>query len=336
MTDLSTQYLGMKLKNPLVASSSPLCKDIDNIKRLEDGGVSAVVLHSLFEEQIQIESIELDRGLSAGAESFAESLSYFPNLMSYNVGPDGYIEHVRKAKQSVGVPVWGSLNGVTATGWVRYAKMIQDAGADALELNIYFLPTNPDTSGDQLEQQYCDLVRQIKANLTIPVAVKLGPSFTSIPHIARALVNAGADGLVLFNRFYQPDMDLETLDVVPNLVLSNSSELLKRLHWVAILYGKVNADLAITGGVHTAADVLKSMMAGAKIAQTTSFLLRKGPAAAAEILRDLEQWMEDHEYESIQQMQGSMSYQSVADVSAFERANYMKVLSSYALRSSVV
>jgi dihydroorotate dehydrogenase (fumarate) len=326
----------MKLKNPLVASSSPLCKDIDNIKRLEDGGVSAVVLHSLFEEQIQIESIELDRGLSAGAESFAESLSYFPNLMSYNVGPDGYIEHVRKAKQSVGVPVWGSLNGVTATGWVRYAKMIQDAGADALELNIYFLPTNPDTSGDQLEQQYCDLVRQIKANLTIPVAVKLGPSFTSIPHIARALVNAGADGLVLFNRFYQPDMDLETLDVVPNLVLSNSSELLKRLHWVAILYGKVNADLAITGGVHTAADVLKSMMAGAKIAQTTSFLLRKGPAAAAEILRDLEQWMEDHEYESIQQMQGSMSYQSVADVSAFERANYMKVLSSYALRSSVV
>jgi dihydroorotate dehydrogenase (fumarate) len=334
MLDLSTTYLGLKLKNPLVASSSPMCKDVGNILKLEDAGVSAVVLHSLFEEQINLESNELDRYLSSNTEAFAESLSYFPDMAGYNIGPEGYVEHLRKAKEAVDIPVIASLNGVSTGGWIKYAKMIEDAGADALELNIYYLPTNFDLNGTQVEKVYCDLVSHVKASIKIPVAVKLGPYFSAIPNMARQLDAAGADALVLFNRFYQPDFDLESLEVVPNLVLSDSHELLLRLHWVALLYGNLKADLAITGGIHTAEDIIKSMMAGARVAMMTSALLRHGAEYAETLQTNLVEWLMDHEYESIQQMQGSMSYRSVAEPAAFERANYMKVLSSYTLKNA--
>lgn len=333
MPDLSTTYLGLKLRSPLVASSSPLCQNIGNILHMEDAGIAAVVLHSLFEEQIIIESQALDRHLSAAEESYAESLSYFPDLRRYNIGPDEYVEHIRRTKQAVDIPVIGSLNGVSIGGWIRYARLIEEAGADALELNIYHLPTDPSIDGATVEQQYVELVRHVKASVRIPVAVKLGPYFSSIPNMAAKLDEAGADALVLFNRFYQPDFDLESLEVVPNLVLSNSSELLTRLHWVGILYGRIRADMAITGGVHTAQDVLKCMMAGARVAMMTSALLRQGIDYAARLEEDLIRWMEEHEYESIRQMQGSMSAQRVADPAAFQRANYMRVLSSYELRS---
>lgn len=333
MPDLSTTYLGLKLRSPLVASSSPLCQNIGNILHMEDAGIAAVVLHSLFEEQILIESQALDRHLSAAEESYAESLSYFPDLRRYNIGPDEYVEHIRRTKQAVDIPVIGSLNGVSIGGWIRYARLIEEAGADALELNIYHLPTDPSIDGATVEQQYVELVRHVKASVRIPVAVKLGPYFSSIPNMAAKLDEAGADALVLFNRFYQPDFDLESFEVVPNLVLSNSSELLTRLHWVGILYGRIRADMAITGGVHTAQDVLKCMMAGAKVAMMTSALLRQGIDYAARLEEDLVRWMEEHEYESIRQMQGSMSVQRVADPAAFQRANYMRVLSSFELRS---
>ncbi len=329
MPDLTTKYLGLTLKNPLVASSSPLCKDVSNILEMEDAGISAVVLHSLFEEQIDIESRNLDQFLSSGAESYAESLSYFPDMGQYNIGPDGYLEHIRKAKQGVDIPVIGSLNGISTGGWIRYAKLIEQAGADALELNIYFLPNNGTVSSAQVEQMYCDLVSHVKASVSIPIAVKLGPYFSSIPEMAHRLDAVGADGLVLFNRFYQPDIDLEAMEVHPALELSDSGELLLRLHWVAVLYGKIKADLAITGGVHTAGDVLKSMMSGARVAMTTSALLRHGIEYAAKIQQDLAEWMDEKEYHSIEQMQGSMSEESAPQPSAYHRANYMKVLSSY-------
>ncbi|MCZ2075375.1 MAG: dihydroorotate dehydrogenase-like protein [Bryobacteraceae bacterium] len=335
MLDLSTTYLGLRLKNPLVASSGPLCKDVGNLLKLEDAGVSAVVLHSLFEEQINLESQELDRFLSEPAEQYAEALSYFPDMTAYNIGPDGYVEHIRRAKEALDIPVIGSLNGISTGGWIKYAKLIEDAGADALELNIYYLPTRLDLSAPEVEKMYADLVSHVKASIGIPVAVKLGPYFSSIPNVARQLDACGADGLVLFNRFYQPDFNLEDLEVVPNLVLSNSHELLLRLHWVAILYGNIKADMAITGGVHTAEDVVKSMMAGARVAMTTSALLRHGVDYAETLQTSLVEWMMDHEYESIRQMQGSMSARSVSSPAAFERANYMKVLSSYTLRAAV-
>jgi dihydroorotate dehydrogenase (fumarate) len=327
--DLSTDYLGLSLRSPLVASSGPLCKDVGNLLRMEDAGIAAVVLHSLFEEQIEIESNHLDSFLSGGAESYAESLSYFPDLTAYNVGPDGYLEHIRKAKQALTIPVIASLNGVTLGGWIEHAKDIEQAGADALELNLYELPTNTTVPGGEIEQRYEDLVRHIKACVNIPVAVKLSPFFSSIPHMAKRLDDAGADGLVLFNRFYQPDFDLEALEVFPNLKLSEPHEVLLRLHWVALLYGRIRASLAITGGVHSAAEVVKSMMAGARVAMMTSCLLRNGIPHAAAIEADLVHWLENHGYDSIKQMQGSMSYLSVANAQAFERANYMKVLSSY-------
>ena len=334
MTDLSTTYLGLALKNPLVVSASPLCEDLGTVRRMEDAGAAAVVLHSLFEEQLTLESQTLDRFLSQGTESFAESLSYFPDMAQYNLGPDGYLEHLRKVKAAVAVPVIGSLNGVSTGGWISFAKKIQEAGADALELNVYYLPTNPELSGAQVEQMYCDLVRDVKASLKIPVAVKLGPYFSAMANMARRLDQAGANGLVLFNRFYQPDLDLEKLEVVPNLVLSDSHELRLRLCWVAILFGKVQADLAITGGVHTAEDVVKAMMAGAKVAMMTSALLMHGVQHLKTLREGLLAWMEAHEYASIRQMQGSMSQRSVAEPAAFARANYMRVLRSYALRSS--
>jgi dihydroorotate dehydrogenase (fumarate) len=334
MPDLSTSYLGLKLKSPIVASAGPLAKDIGHILHMEDVGVSAVVLHSLFEEQITIESNALDRHLSDHSESYAESITYFPDLSNYNIGPDGYVEHLRRAKQAVDIPVIGSLNGVSTGGWIRYAKLIEEAGADALELNIYYMPVDPRTDAAEIEQMYTELVSHIRASVQIPVAVKLGPYFSSIPNMAVKLDRSGANGLVLFNRFYQPDLDLETLEVTPNLVLSNSSELLMRLHWVAILCGNVSADMAITGGVHTAVDILKCMMVGGKVAMMTSALLRHGIDYVTKLQADLVEWMEAHEYESIEQMQGSMSARNVADPAAFQRANYMKVLSSYDVRSS--
>jgi dihydroorotate dehydrogenase (fumarate) len=332
MPDLSTTYLGLALASPLVASSSPLCEDVANLRRMEDAGAAAVVLPSLFEEQIALESQHLDRYLSHGTESFAESLTYLPDPPRYTLGPDGYLEHVRRAKAAVAIPVIASLNGVSVGGWLRYARKIQDAGADALELNVYSIPTDPARTGAQVEQGYIDLARTVKASVGIPVAVKLGHAFSAMANVGRRFDATGIDALVLFNRFYQPDFDLETLEVVPTLTLSSSWELLLRLHWVAILHGHVRADLAVTGGVHTGTDVLKAMMAGARVAMMTSALLRHGIDHLRAVRADIAAWMEAHEYESIRQMQGSMSYRSVPDPARFERANYMKVLSSYVLR----
>jgi len=332
MSDLTTTYLGLALKSPIVASASPLCESIANLRKLEDAGVAAAVLPSLFEEQLNIESLSVDTDLSRGTESFAESLNYFPDLQSYNLGPDGYLDLIRRAKRDVSIPIIASLNGVTPGGWLRYASMMEQAGADAIELNLYSIPADPRRSGAEIEQEFCDLVHQIKESIKIPLAVKLSSFFTAPANIAKRLADAGAKGLVLFNRFYQPYFDIEALDIIPTLRLSHSSELLLRLHWIAILYGNVSADLAVTGGVETAQDVLMSMMAGARVAMMTSALLRNGIMHAREVLTDLEKWMEEHEYESIRQMCGSMSYRSVADPGAFVRANYMRVLSSYSIR----
>jgi dihydroorotate dehydrogenase (fumarate) len=329
--DLSTKYLGLTLKNPLVVSASPLSEDLGKIKQMEAAGAAAVVMHSLFEEQIETDSEQLDRGFSA--DSSAEAQSYFPDMGSYRIGPEAYLENIAKAKAAVAIPIVASLNGVSKGGWTRYAKKIQEAGADALELNIYTIPTGLSTTSAQVEQSYCDLLRDVKASVRIPVAIKLCPYFTSMANMATQLDQAGADGLVLFNRFYQPDFDLEALEVVPSLQLSTSYELLLRLHWVAVLYGKVRPGMAITGGVHSSYDVLKAMMAGAQVAMMTSALLKRGIPYIATVLSEMRTWMEEHEYESIHQMQGSMSQRAVADPKSFLRANYLKVLSSYALRA---
>ena len=332
MPDLSTTYLGLTLRNPLVVSASPLCEAVDNIRRMEDAGAAAVVLHSLFEEQITLESLDLDHHLGYGNDSFPEALSYFPDMTQYNLGPEGYLEHIRQAKAAVAIPVIASLNGVSSGGWIRYARLMQEAGADALELNVYDVPTDSARGGDQIEQVYVDLVREVTASVPIPVAVKLSHAFSAFAHLARRLDDAGARALVLFNRFYQPDFDLENLEVVPTLTLSRPSELLLRTHWVAILYGQIQADLAVTGGVHTAGEVLKAMMAGARVAMMTSALLIHGIEHLQNVQAELSDWMEEHEYQSIRQMQGSMSRRAIADPAAFERANYMKVLRSYALK----
>lgn len=335
MIDLTTRYLGLSLNNPLVASASPLCESVANILRLEDCGIAAVVLPSLFEEQIRLESEALHSDLQRGAESFSESLNFFPDMTTYNLGPDGYLELIRKAKTSVAIPVIASLNGTTSGGWVHYARLMEEAGADALELNIYALATDPAQAAAEVERSYCDLVQQVKGSVRIPVAVKLSHFFSALPNMARQLDAAGADALVLFNRFYQPDLDIEALEVVPSLTLSRPEELLLRLHWVAILFGHTRADLAVTGGVHSGQDILKSVMAGARVAMTTSALLHNGIEHARGMLGDLVHWMEEHEYESIRQMCGSMSQRSVPDPAAFERGNYMRVLSSYTLRADV-
>ncbi len=334
MIDLSTSYLGLNLANPVVVSPSPLCQELDNIRRMEDAGAGAVVLHSLFEEQIEIENRALDASLSNEAEGYAESPTFFPDLPDYNIGPEGYLEHIRRAKAAVRIPIVASLNGTTLGGWTRYAAYMEQAGADALELNIYYLPTDPGLSGNGVEQRYTELVSRVKGSVKIPIAVKLSPYFSSMVNMATRLDAAGADGLVLFNRFYQPDFDLRLLDIIPNLILSNSNELLLRVHWAAIIYGKVRASLAITGGVHTAEDVLKAMMAGASVAMMTSALLKRGIGHVAQVLADLLNWMEEHEYVSIRQMQGSMSQGSVEDPAVYERTNYMRVLSSYSVRGA--
>ena len=329
MIDLTTTYMGLTLKNPLVPSASPLSKSLDTMKRLEDHGAAAIVLYSLFEEQIEHESKELNHYLTYGAESYAEAVSYFPDLGQYNLGPDQYLNHIRKAKAALSIPVIASLNGISKGGWTRYAKLMEDAGADGIELNVYHVPTDSFISSGAVEQMYLDLVREVKASVQIPVAVKMMHFFSSIPFMAAQLDRAGADALVMFNRFYQPDIDLENLEVITNLTLSSSYELRLRLRWVAILFGQIKADMAVTGGVHTATDVVKSMMAGAKVAQMASVLLHNGAPVLGDILVDLQRWLESHEYESIKQMQGSMSQRNVANPAAFERANYMKVLQSF-------
>jgi dihydroorotate dehydrogenase (fumarate) len=329
MIDLSTTYLGLKLKNPLVASASPFPKKLENIRRMEAAGLSAVVLQSLFEEQITFESNELDHFLNAGTESFAEALTYFPDLEHYNMGPEPYLELIRKARESVQIPIIASLNGISSGGWVDYARKIEQAGASALELNMYFLSTDPNLSGAELEEAYVRLVSDVRAKVRIPLAVKLCPFFTALPQFIRRLVAAGANGLVLFNRFYQPDLDLDSLQVVPHLKLSTSDDLLLPLRWIAILYGRVKADLALTSGVHTGQDLIKAMMAGANVAMTTSSLLAGGIGHAGVILKEAEEWMAAHEYSSVRQMQGSMSQKAAAEPAAFERANYMKALQSY-------
>jgi len=333
--DLSTRYLGLDLRNPIVASASPLCESIPNLRALEDQGIAAVVLPSLFEEQLTLEGNSLDSDLSRGTDSFGEALSYFPDLSGYNLGPQGYLELIHRAKAAVSVPVIASLNGTSRAGWTRFAREVQQAGADALELNLYSIVTDAQRTAADVESGYCDLVREIKQSLLIPVAVKLSPFLTAPANFAKQMDAAGADALVLFNRFYQPDFDIEELEVVPRLTLSNSQELLLRLHWVAILSGQVRADLAVTGGVQTAEDVIKCMMAGSRVAMMTSALLRHGVAHVSTVLKALDCWLDEHEYESLGQMYGSMSRRSCGNPSAFDRGNYMKVLSSYVLREDI-
>ncbi len=327
--DLTTTYLGLKLKNPLVASASPLSEKVETVKKLEEAGIAAIVMYSLFEEQIIHESMELDHYLDYGTDSYAEALTYLPDIGRYSIGPDKYLSHLKQVKEAVDIPVIGSLNGVSAGAWVEYARKIEAAGADALELNIYYLPFETNLTSEDLEDTYVNFVSQVRSKINIPLAVKIGPYFTGVGNVCSKLVQAGADGLVLFNRFYQPDFDLEELETTPNLVLSTSQELRLPLRWIALLYGRVKTDFALTTGVHNAEDVLKAMMAGARVAMLASALLRHGPERVSEILADLENWMKAHDYTSIQQMQGSMSEQSTHNPRALRRSNYIKVLNSF-------
>lgn len=329
MIDLTTHYLGLELGNPLVASSSPLSKSVDMVKKMEDAGIAAVVMYSLFEEQIIHESRALDHFLERGTYSTPEAQTYFPDLGHYNVGPEGYLELIQKIKKAVSIPVIGSLNAVSTGSWVEYAKKIEQAGADALELNVYTIPTDLEFTSKDLEKNTIDLVKTVKKNLRIPLAVKLSPFYSSIPNMTNRLVQAGADGLVMFNRFFQPDLDIETLDVVPSLQFSTSSDLRLPLRWTALLYGRVKADLAITGGVHTVEDVVKGIMAGASAVMLASELLDNGTRRITELNSQLLDWLEKHQYKSIKQMRGSMSQKNVAEPAAFERANYMKALTSF-------
>src|SRR5512147_1552087 len=330
MPDLSTTYLGLNLKNPLVASASPLSKKVEQARKLEEAGISAIVMYSLFEEQITHESLEFDHYLERGKDAFAEASSLLPDGGLYDVSPKNYLNQVTNLKKSLSIPVIGSLNGVSKGGWTNYACQIQDAGADALELNMYYLAANPDVSSSDIENMQVDLVAEVKSAINIPLAVKISPFVTSVANFAKRLVEAGADGLVLFNRFYQPDIDLEELQVVHTLDLSTSADLRLPLRWISILHGKVDADLALTSGVHSSTDVLKAMMAGAQVAMVASALLWNGSLQRVpEILTHTETWMAEHDYQSIKQMQGSMSQKSVKDPAAFERANYMKVLNSF-------
>jgi len=327
--NLTTNYLGLQLKNPVVASSSPLSHTVEIIRRLEDAGAAAVVMYSLFEEQIGFDSYYIDYHLTQGIDSYAESISYFPDMQSYNVGPDAYMELIRRAKEAVDIPIIGSLNGASVGGWTDYAALIEEAGADALELNVYYVPTNTEISGIEVEVLYLDILSAVRQAVNIPVAVKLSPFFSSIANMASRLTDHGADGLVLFNRFYQPDFDLENLEVAPRLVLSNSNELRLPLRWVAILYGRLNVDLAITSGIHTSQDVIKGLMAGAKVTMMASELLQNGVRRIGQVLNEVTTWLTEHEYESVMQMIGAMSQKHCAEPAAFERANYMKMLQSY-------
>jgi dihydroorotate dehydrogenase (fumarate) len=328
MVDLTTYYMGMKLRTPLVVSASPLSQEIASIRRLEDVGASAIVLYSLFEEQLRQESLELDYHLNAGTDSFAESLSFFPQASEYRLGPEGYLEHIRKARQAVGIPIIASLNGATAGGWAEFAKEIEEAGADALECNIYSIPTDPDVTSTEIEQTYIDIVKSVKNAISIPVAVKISPYFSNLANMAKRLDQAGANALVLFNRFYQPDIDLDELEIRPNVLLSTPQALRLPLTWIAILYGRIQASLAGTSGVHDAPEVIKLLMAGANVTMMCSALLRNGINHLQYVETGVVEWMHKHEYESVQQMQGSMSQIRCPDPGAFERAQYMRAVKS--------
>jgi len=329
--DLSTKYLGLTLQNPIVASASPLSRSMDSMRRLADAGASAIVMHSLFEEQITHEEESLTHYKSYGAESYAEALSYFPDIGDYQFGPEEYLELVAKASSKLEIPVIASLNGVTPGGWTSYAKKMAEAGASALELNVYYLPTDGTMAGTDVENRYVDVLKQVRQAVKIPIALKLSPFFSSIPNMIQRFVREGADGLVLFNRFYQPDIDLDELDVKPGVELSTSYANRLPMRWIGVLYGKVKASLAATSGIHTAEDVLKLTMVGADVTMMCSALLMHGPEYISKVLKDLERWMKEHEYESIEQMKGSLSHKSIAEPSAYERANYMKALNRYKL-----
>jgi dihydroorotate dehydrogenase (fumarate) len=331
--DLKTTYLGFDLKNPIVAAASPLSREVSNVRALEDAGAAAVVCYSLFEEQIRHETHEIDHYLSYGTDSFAEAASFIPemDIDSHHCGPFEYLDHIARLKGAVDIPIIASLNGTTPGGWIEYARGMEAAGADAIELNVYYVATDPLQPGSVVEHRYLDVLAEVKRSVRVPVSIKVGPFFSSFAHFARRLDGAGADGLVLFNRFYQPDIDLDTLEVVPGVRLSDSDDLRLPLRWIAILYGQVQADIAATSGVHEAEDVIKMMMVGANSVMMASALLKKGIGHLWHVLSEVEAWMEAHEYDSIQQMRGSMSQQACPDPSAFERANYMQALNSYAI-----
>ncbi len=329
MANLKTKYMGLDLKNPIVPSASPLSESVDGIKRMADAGAAAVVMFSLFEEQLKMDAESETERLAAGTESFAESLSYFPKIDDYIVGPEQYLDLINKASQAVDIPIIGSLNGFSHEGWISYAKKMQDAGAKAIELNIYHLPTDPKISGAKVEKMYIDVVKAVTSSVTVPVAVKLNPYFSATANMAKKLKSAGAKGLVLFNRFYQPDFDLENMSVAPTLFLSSPGNIRIPLRWIAILYGRVKVSLAATSGVYTAQEVVKYILAGADVVMTTSSLLQKGVGNITNLIEGLENWMEEKEYESVKQMKGAMSHKSVADPAAFERANYIKIIEKY-------
>jgi len=327
--DLSTRYLGFDLPHPIMPGASPLVDDLDMVRRLEDAGAAAIVMHSLFEEQISREQWNMVHAAEASADSFAEALSYLPPLDDFVLGPDSYLEQIRRIKQAVGVPVIASLNGVTRSGWVRYARLMEEAGADALEMNAYAIAADPADPGSAVEDRLVGMVAAVRRTVTIPLAVKLSPFYSSVAALVRRLENTGVDAIVLFNRFYQPDIDIEALEVTPTLHLSGRSELLLRLRWLAILSGRVRPDLAVSGGVHEAEDVIKAVMAGAHAVQTVSALLQHGPEHLTVLTVGLRRWMEEHDYSSLKQMQGSMNLQRCPEPAAFERANYMRVLQSW-------
>lgn len=329
MLDLTTHYMGLTLKNPIVPSASPLSRSLNGIKAMEDAGAAAITMYSLFEEQIDLEALAQHHFIEQEAFMSAEATAYFPKAKEYYSGPDAYVELIREAKAAIDIPIIGSLNGVTTGGWTRYARLIEEAGADALELNVYLIPTRPALSSDGVENTYLEILREVKAQVKIPVAMKLSPFFSAMPNMAHRIDRAGADALVLFNRFYQPDFDLEELHVIPHLVLSTPWEMRLPLRWIAILYGHVNASMALTSGVHTAEDAVKAVMAGADIVNVASVLLEQGIGKIDDLVTGVQHWMEQHEYESVSQMKGALSQRNVAEPAAFERANYMKVLGSW-------
>jgi dihydroorotate dehydrogenase (fumarate) len=326
MIDLSTTYLGLKLRTPLVASASPISQEISGIRSLEDVGASAVVLYSLFEEQVHRENLDLEHHFNVGTESFAESLTYFPHQDQFRTGPEGYLNHIRKAKEAVDIPIIASLNGATLGGWAEYSKQIEQAGADAIECNIYFIPTDMNLSGSDVEKLYIDILREVKISVQIPVAVKLSPFLSNMANMAKCLDAAGADGLVLFNRFYQPDIDLDELEIRPSVLLSTPQELRLPMTWIGILYGRIQANLAATSGVYSPEDVVKLLMVGADVTMFCSALLRNGVNHLRHVEGGFREWMENHEYDSVRQMQGSMSQLRCSDPGAFERAQYTRAV----------
>lgn len=330
--NLTTSYLGFKLRTPLVPSASPLSEKIDNVKRMEDAGAPAVVFHSLFEEQVRLDHHDLQYYLDQGRESYAESLTYFPEHADFKVGPEAYLEHIAEAKAAVAIPIIGSLNGTTFGGWMKYAQEIEQAGADALELNIYSIPGDPDESAEEIEANCLTILAAVKAQLKIPVALKLSPFFTNFAQFARRADRNGADALVLFNRFYQPDIELETLEISPNVLLSTPMAMRLPMRWIAMLHGRIGANLAATSGIHRATDALKMLMAGADVTMLCSVLLRRGIEHLKVIEREMREWMEEHEYESVEQLKGSMSQKNCPDPGAFERAQYMRALATYPAR----